>query len=404
MRIDAFLICAASLAAIPACTVDIEGGPAPEADDRDEAGASIASHAVEAGATYRLIRRGSEKCLDLHGNGTADGTNLQQYTCHGGGNQRFRLERLASGAYQLVHPTSGKCVDIYWAGTSNGTNVQLYRCNGTAAQAFQLEHRPGDTWRLRNPHSGKCLDVAGGSSASGANVQIWSCSSGDAQHWRLEKLGGGGGGGGHGAKWADAVVTQYTWQDNSACNSTMTASGRPLVPYVSVALPFRFVRPYGPSNAPFRIGDTIFVRFLQGRVMPDGALHTGWVRIDDFCGDHGSDGYCFQHGKPNVDLYIGDWAHAAVTCVAQNPQQWGSGGFQGPGGRGQEPSEVFFGPAPTGSLVPSYGGRAQGAGRCGDCAFGRTVQPPACWHYDPGSTNIQYCTCSNSNGRHGECP
>ena len=44
-----------------------------------------------------------------------------------------------------------------------------------------------------------------------------------------------------------------------------------------------------------------------------------------------------------------------------------------------------------------------GEGACGDCAFGRTVQPPACWHYNPGNENIEYCDCSNSNGKNNEC-
>jgi len=204
-----------------------------------------------------------------------------------------------------------------------------------------------------------------------------------------------------GRKWDDAVVTAYTFQDNSACNSIMTSSGRPLVPYVSVAVPFRFIQ--GVGDGPFKLGDVIFVSFLKGRTMPNGVQHTGWVRIDDFCGDHGDDDYCFQNGEPNVDLYIGDWARSGMTCLASNPQDEGSGSFSGPAGDGQERTEVRFGPPPPGQLITNYGGRAMGDGNCGDCAFGKTVQPPACWHYDPGNTNVEFCSCSNSNGRHGEC-
>jgi hypothetical protein len=203
------------------------------------------------------------------------------------------------------------------------------------------------------------------------------------------------------ARWGNAVVTAYTFQDNSACNSVMTSSGRALVPYVSVALPFRYLRSLG--GGPFELGDEIFVSFLRGRAMPDGSRHTGWVRIDDFCGDSGDDEYCFQDGEPNVDLYIGDWAASGMRCLADDLQDEGSGSFSGPAGDGQEPTEVRFGPAPAGGLVDDYGGRALGDGPCGDCRFGKTVQPPACWHYDPGDINAEYCTCENSNGRDGEC-
>jgi hypothetical protein len=202
-------------------------------------------------------------------------------------------------------------------------------------------------------------------------------------------------------RWDDAVVTAYSFQDNSACNSVMTASGRTLVPYVSVALPRRFLQETG--GGPFALGDTIFVSFLEGRTMPSGRAHTGWVRIDTFCGDHGDDAYCFQHGKPNVDVFIGDWPASGMTCLADDLGAFGTGSFAGPAGSGQEDTVVYFGPAPPGALAIDYGGRAMGAGPCGDCAFGRTVQPPACWHYDPGTTNVEYCTCENSNGRFGEC-
>ena len=201
--------------------------------------------------------------------------------------------------------------------------------------------------------------------------------------------------------WGDAVVTLYTFQDNSACNSMMTATGLPLVPYLSVALPFRFLTDFG--GGPLSLGETIHVSFLQGRTMPDSSTHTGWVQIDDYCGDHGDDSYCLQGGLPNVDLYIGDWATSGMRCDASDLDDGGSGGFSGPAGDGHEPTTVSFGPAPAGALTDSYGGNALGEGDCGDCAAARDVQPPACWHYDPGDTNVQYCDCDNSNGRHGEC-
>ncbi len=201
--------------------------------------------------------------------------------------------------------------------------------------------------------------------------------------------------------WGSAVVTLYSFQDNSACNSTMTASGEPLVPYVSVALPFRYLTEHG--DGPFSLGETVHVEFLEGRIMPDGSLHSGWVRIDDFCGDGGDDSYCLQDGLPNVDLYIGDWAESGMSCEAEELEAWGTGSFDGPGGDGQEHTTLSFGPAPQGEPAASYGGAAMGEGNCADCAFARTIQPPACWHYDPGDSNIEYCDCSNSNGVDGEC-
>ncbi len=202
-------------------------------------------------------------------------------------------------------------------------------------------------------------------------------------------------------EWGEAVVTLYTFQDNSACNSSMSASDRALIPYVSVALPFRYLTDFG--GEPLSMGEVIHVAFLEGRVMPDGTAHSGWVRIDDFCGDGGDDSYCLQGELPNVDLYIGDWAVSGMSCDAADPEEWGSGAFSGPGGDGHEQTMVSRGAVPESEPASGYGGAPLGAGRCGSCEDGQEVQPPACWHYDPGSENIEYCDCTNSNGVDGEC-
>ena len=73
--------------------------------------------------------------------------------------------------------------------------------------------------------------------------------------------------------------------------------------------------------------------------MPDGTKHTGWVEIDDFCGDNSDDSYCFQTvgGKsyPNTDLYIGDFTKSGMKAS--------SGDCSGPAGNGQELTNVYTG-------------------------------------------------------------
>ena len=168
------------------------------------------------------------------------------------------------------------------------------------------------------------------------------------------------------------VITWYTFQGNTPCNTTVTGSGRPLQPFVSVAVPFRFLKERSPTGT-LRYGDQLYLRYLDGRAMPNGKHHTGWVRIDDFCGDHGKDDYCYQTvgGKkyPNVDLYIGDWTQSKQSCG------------HGPAGSGQEKTEVVMGPAPQGKFVTDYGGAAAGKGKKCDCSAARAEQ--SCWYYTP---------------------
>ncbi len=136
----------------------------------------VAAHA----ATTGTITGYGGKCVDVAGANSANGTQIQLYTCNGTGAQSWTVAD--DGTLQAL----GKCMDVAAAGTANGTKVQLYDCNGTAAQQWTASGG-----QLVNPNSGKCLDATGVSSADGTPLQIWSCTGGANQQWTLP--GGGGG-------------------------------------------------------------------------------------------------------------------------------------------------------------------------------------------------------------------
>jgi len=169
-----------------------EDEPAPESDIADVAPVHGVA-AVAGGAPYMVMRQGSNKCLDVSGLGTADGTNVVQWSCNGGANQLVRVEDLGGGAVRLVDESSQKCIDVDHSGTSNGTNIQLWTCNGTGAQSYVLEDMGGGYTRIRNTNSNKCIDVGGSSTADGANVQLWTCNTTSAQSWRVRPVRGDAG-------------------------------------------------------------------------------------------------------------------------------------------------------------------------------------------------------------------
>jgi hypothetical protein len=69
---------------------------------------SVGAQSFQSGQAYSLVRDGSGKCMDVGGWGTSDGTNIIQWSCHGGQNQRFRVESLNGGAVRLVDSNSGR--------------------------------------------------------------------------------------------------------------------------------------------------------------------------------------------------------------------------------------------------------------------------------------------------------
>ncbi|MCT4353894.1 ThuA domain-containing protein [Streptomyces sp. Je 1-79] len=115
------------------------------------------------------------KCLDVADGASADGTQVQLWTCNGSNAQKW--SRPGDGTVRAL----GKCLDISGGGSADGTKIQLWTCNGTGAQAWQPQ---GDA-TMRNPQSGKCLDAEGGTWNDGTRVHLWTCHTGPNQKWTL---------------------------------------------------------------------------------------------------------------------------------------------------------------------------------------------------------------------------
>lgn len=115
------------------------------------------------------------KCVDVSGGNTADGTQIQMWTCN-----RTAAQRWTVHTDDRVRAL-GKCMDVSGSGTADGTKVQLWHCNGTGAQ----EWVPQADGALKDPQSGKCLDASGESSADGTRLHLWTCHGGSNQKWLL---------------------------------------------------------------------------------------------------------------------------------------------------------------------------------------------------------------------------
>jgi hypothetical protein len=87
---------------------------------------------------YKVIAKHSGKCLDVNGASTADGANVQQWSCNGGNNQRWKLVSMGDGYNELVAKHSSKCLDVNGASTADGANVQQWHCTGSNNQRWKL--------------------------------------------------------------------------------------------------------------------------------------------------------------------------------------------------------------------------------------------------------------------------
>jgi non-reducing end alpha-L-arabinofuranosidase len=136
------------------------------------------SYAVDQHWTHNSDRSLSTlgRCLDILGNGTAAGTQVELWDCNGVGGQKW-VQR-ADGS--LLNPQSGRCLDSPSGATANGTRLQIWDCNGSAAQRFAV-----NGGGMVAAPGGRCVDVAGDDvGTAGAAVQLWDCqASAVDQHW-----------------------------------------------------------------------------------------------------------------------------------------------------------------------------------------------------------------------------
>ncbi|KAJ7451566.1 ricin B lectin domain-containing protein [Mycena latifolia] len=204
-------------------------GAVVEIEDCVSAGSTSQSWTIS-GATLQIF---GNKCLDITGGATADGTKMQIWTCTGGdANQQWTL---SGNTIQWSGHSS--CLDLTGGTITNGNVMQIWTCTGGPNQKWTRTTGPGTGTPTPPPTTGHtikpgassttcltaptnanggtvvvqpcdgstgqswtqngqtivvygtmCLDVTGGSTTNGAKMQIWSCTpgAGDAnQHFTI---------------------------------------------------------------------------------------------------------------------------------------------------------------------------------------------------------------------------
>jgi hypothetical protein len=93
------------------------------------------------------------EALDVTNVSTADSAPIQLWSYSNGLNQQWQPVEEADGAYHFVNRNSGKCLDVPAASTADGVQLQQYTCNGTAAQSFRVN--PVDGTPPTDPPAGQ---------------------------------------------------------------------------------------------------------------------------------------------------------------------------------------------------------------------------------------------------------
>lgn len=132
-----------------------------------------------------ITGKASGLCVASTGGQTANGSTIELATCTGASIQRWAMPIGAVPANAIFgNAAENKCMDISGRGTQNGTQAQLWDCLDQENQKFTYT----SAGELR-VYGNKCLDASGDGRTAGTRVQIWDCHGGDNQKWTLNGSG-----------------------------------------------------------------------------------------------------------------------------------------------------------------------------------------------------------------------
>ncbi|NDZ79350.1 alpha-L-arabinofuranosidase [Streptomyces sp. SID10853] len=160
--------------------VMVSGYPTDAAEDAVQANVVAAGYSgqtnVPNGPQGTITGPGGQ-CVDVAADDTGvNGAAVQLWNCQSYAEDQYWTHH-SNGSLSTI----GRCLDIEGNGTANGTLVELWDCNGVGGQVWQ-QRSDGS---LFNPQSGRCLDSPDGATANGTHLRIWDCNGAAAQKFTL---------------------------------------------------------------------------------------------------------------------------------------------------------------------------------------------------------------------------
>lgn len=117
----------------------------------------------------------SNRCIDVPGFSTTNGTALDLWDCNGGGNQSWDWT-----ATKQLTVYGDKCLTIGGDGSSAGSPAIITTCTGAANQGWELNANLSIT---SIAYPGLCLSAAGAGTGNGTAIDVWHCNNESNQRW-----------------------------------------------------------------------------------------------------------------------------------------------------------------------------------------------------------------------------
>ena len=123
------------------------------------------------------------KVIDISGDSTAAGANIQLFDFLDNDVQKFRVVK--EGDYYCIQSVySGMWLDVASPVNENRANVQLWNTNQNNEEKWTFEDAGNGYVYIRN-YYGNYVDLAGDSTENHTNIQVYDTKESDSQRWRL---------------------------------------------------------------------------------------------------------------------------------------------------------------------------------------------------------------------------
>ena len=94
--------------------------------------------AADSGYYVIVNSNGAQPAIDINGPSTAVGAQIHLWSDGGWSSEEWEPVQESNGNYHFVSHYSGLCLDVPSASTADGVQLQQYTCNGTGAQSWTL--------------------------------------------------------------------------------------------------------------------------------------------------------------------------------------------------------------------------------------------------------------------------
>lgn len=204
---------------------------------------SITSKPILPNGTYQIASAlNLNKVIDIDGQYTNSGANVNIWRNHNSKNQKFKITYIEDGYYVIEAIHSRKVLDVVWGGSTNGTNVQQYERNNTDSQKWIIKQTEDGYYNIISKCNKLYLDVAGGITQDGTNIQMYEGNGTLAQKFLFKEVASSN---------AKQTIQNGTYQIVSALNSNkvLDVDGR----YTYSGANVHIFQNYNSKNQKFKV-------------------------------------------------------------------------------------------------------------------------------------------------------